>query len=83
LFGTAKMYPDISIVDAKLTWYVAVLSIVLGHVVSIWLSHRVALRQGLPARRTAVATLPLTLLMMTYTAISLLVIAEPMVTPAP
>jgi hypothetical protein len=83
IFGTAKWYPDISIVDAKLTWYVAVVSIVLGHVVSIWLSHRVALRQGLSPRSTAVATLPLTLLMMAYTAISLLVIAEPMVNPAP
>ena len=83
LLGTAKWYPDISIVDAKLTWYVAVIAIVLGHVVSIWLSHRVALRQGLSPRRTAVATLPLTLLMMAYTAISLLVIAEPMVNPAP
>jgi hypothetical protein len=83
LFGTAKWYPDISIVDAKLTWYVAVVFIVLGHAVSIWLSHRVALRQGLPPRRTAIATLPLTLLMMGYTAISLLVIAEPMVSPAP
>jgi hypothetical protein len=83
VFGTAKWYPDISIVDAKLTWYVAVFSIVLGHVASIWLSHRVALRQGLSPRRTAVATLPLTLLMMAYTAISLLVIAEPMVTPQP
>jgi hypothetical protein len=83
LFGTAKMYPDISIVDAKLTWYVAVIAIVLGHVVSIWLSHRVALRQGLSPRHTAVATLPLTLLMVAYTAISLIVIAEPMVNPKP
>ncbi len=83
LFGTAKWYPDISIVDAQLTWYVAVIAIVLGHVVSIWLSHRVALGQGLSPRRTAVATLPLTLLMIAYTAISLLVIAEPMVTPVP
>jgi hypothetical protein len=83
LFGTAKWYPDISIVDAKLTWYVAVIAIVLGHVVSIWLSHRVALRQGLSPRHTAVATLPLTLLMMAYTAISLIVIAEPMVRSAP
>jgi uncharacterized membrane protein len=83
LFGTAKWYPDISIVDAKLTWYVAVVSIVLGHVVSIWLSHRVALRQGLSPHRTTVATLPFTLLMMAYTAISLMVIAEPMVKSTP
>jgi hypothetical protein len=83
LFGTAKMYPDISIVDAKLTWFVAVIAIVLGHVVSIWLSHRVALRQGLTPHHTAIATLPLTLLMVAYTAVSLLVIAEPMVSPTP
>jgi hypothetical protein len=80
LFGTAKLYPDIGIIDAKLTWFVAVFSIVIGHVISIWLSHRVALRYGQPAGRTSLATLPLTLLMIFYTAVSLLVIAEPMVT---
>lgn len=35
IFGTAKWYPDIGLVDAQLTWYVAVVSIVLGHVMSI------------------------------------------------
>jgi hypothetical protein len=80
LFGTAKLYPDIGIIDAKVTWFVAVFSIVIGHVISIWLSHRIALRFGQPAVRTSLATLPLTLLMIFYTAVSLLVIAEPMLT---
>lgn len=83
LFGTARYYPDISVVDATVTWYVALASIVLGHVMSIWLAHRVALNLGLSARRTALGTLPLTLLMVAYTAISLTVIAEPMVSYSP
>ena len=79
LFGTARFYPDITIVDAKLTWYVAVVAIVAGHVMSIGLSHRIALDLRLSAGRTALVTLPLTVLMVLYTAISLTVIAEPMV----
>jgi hypothetical protein len=78
LFGTAKLYPDIGIIDAKVTWFVAVFAIVIGHVISIWLSHRVALRYGQAPVRTSLATMPLTLLMIFYTAVSLLVIAEPM-----
>ena len=85
LFGTARFYPDISVVDARLTWYVAVTSIVAGHVVSIWLAHRLALGLRLSPWRTALAMMPLTCLMLAYTAVSLVVIAEPMVvySPAP
>ena len=83
VLGTAKFYPDISVVDAKLTWLVAVTAIVVGHVLSIWQAHRVALTWGLSTRRTALATLPLTLLMIAYTAISLMVIAAPMVNDVP
>jgi len=83
VFGTAKFYPDISVVDAKLTWLVAVTAIVMGHVLSIWQAHRVALSWGLPTRRTALGTLPLTTLMIAYTAISLVVIAAPMVNDTP
>jgi len=45
----------------------------------VWLAHRVALRDFGSPRRAVVATLPLTLAMLVYTAISLAVIAEPMV----
>lgn len=79
VLGTAKFYPDISVMDAKLTWLVAVTAIVAGHVLSIWQAHRIALTWGLPTRRTALTTLPLTILMIAYTAISLVVIAAPMV----
>jgi hypothetical protein len=83
VLGTAKFYPDISVVDAKLTWLVAVTAIVVGHVMSIWQAHRIALSWGLSTCRTALATLPLTTLMMAYTAISLVVLAAPMVNDLP
>ena len=83
LFGTANWHANIGIVDAQATWYVAISAIVGGHVVAIWLAHRVALRECMLPRRAAIASIPLTVLMVAYTAISLLVIAEPMVTFEP
>ena len=80
LFGTAHLRANIGLVDARATWTIAVAAIVTGHVVSIWLAHRVALREFGTPRSAAVAGCPLTLLMIIYTAVSLTVIAEPMVT---
>ncbi len=80
LFGTAAMHANIGLVDARLTWHVAIGAIVIGHAIAVWLAHRVALRDAASPRQAALASLPLTLLMIIYTAISLSVIAEPMVT---
>jgi hypothetical protein len=79
LFGTAAFYPDIGIVDARFTWYSAISAIVTGHVISIWLAHRVAWREFGASRKAVTASIPLTVLMVAYTAISLSVIAEPLV----
>ena len=79
LFGTAGMHVNIGLVDAQLTWYVAIGAIVAGHVIAVWLAHRVALREFGAPRSAALASIPLTVLMVAYTAVSLSVIAEPMV----
>jgi hypothetical protein len=79
LLGTAGYTARIGIVDARTTWYVAIGAIVSGHVISIWLAHRVALRELGSVRRALVASIPLTVLMLGYTAVSLTIIAEPMV----
>ena len=83
LFGTAQLHTNIGLVDARLTWHVAVGAIVAGHAIAVWLAHRVALRDAASPRQAAIASLPLTVLMIAYTAISLSVIAEPMVTFEP
>ena len=79
LFGTANLHANIGLIDARLTWYIAISAIVIGHVIAVWLAHRVALREYLDPKRAALASVPLTILMVAYTALSLLAIAEPMV----
>ena len=60
LFGTADYRANTGIVDAAATWYVAIGAIVAGHVISIWLAHRVALRElGTPGKAVT-ACIPLT-----------------------
>ena len=79
LFGTAGWTPNIGLVGARFEWYVAVGAVVAGHVMSIWLAHRLMLHVVPAPRRAALASLPLTALMVGYTALSLWVIAEPLV----
>ena len=79
LFGTAGMYLDVGDLDAKATWTIAITAIVIGHAIAVWLGHRVALREFGAPREAAIASFPLTALMVGYTAVSLLLIVEPMV----
>jgi hypothetical protein len=86
LFGTAAHTPDIGLVDARLAWRIAIGAVVGGHVIAVWLAHRVALATFAGPRRAIAASIPLTALMVAYTAISLWVIADPLVrfrTPDP
>ena len=98
LLGTAHFYPDITLIDAKLTWYVATISIVTGHVVSVLMAHRVAchyseqlhalsfkamledptLEFEVTTIKPWILNIPMTLVMMGLTAMSLSIIAEPL-----
>jgi hypothetical protein len=86
LFGSAGRTPNVDVVDARTTWYVAIGAIVGGHVIAVWLAHVVALRSA-PSRALAIrALVPLTVLMVIYTGLSLSILAEPLVrfrTPDP
>lgn len=79
LFGTADFKPNSDIINAKFTWYLAVSSIVLGHVLAVVISHRAALRLSSSSQQAAWLCLPHTVLMTAYTLLSLLIIAEPLV----
>jgi hypothetical protein len=83
LFGTAGFRANTTIMNPRSTWYVAVAAIVAGHTVAIWLAHRVALRDFANPRGALLACVPLTLVMLVYTAMSLAIIAEPMVRFSP
>jgi hypothetical protein len=79
LFGTARYRPDIGIVGARAVWYTAVIAIVLGHVIAVYVAHVVALREIRDRRAALRSQLPMLVLMVGYTVVSLWIIAQPIV----
>lgn len=79
LFGTARYRPDIGIVGARFVWYLAVIAIVLGHVMAVYVAHVVALREFRDRRAALRSQLPMLVLMVGYTVVSLWIIAQPIV----
>jgi len=77
LFGTAGYRVDIGIAGARFAWYTAVIAIVVGHVIAVFLAH-VRAMGVFPARAAALRSqVPLTALMVAYTFVSLSILAEP------
>ncbi len=79
LFGTARYRPDIGLVGARAVWYTAVVAIVLGHVLAVYVAHVVALREYRDRRAALRSQLPMLVLMVGYTVVSLWIIAQPIV----
>jgi hypothetical protein len=79
LLGTARYRPDIGIVGARAVWYTAVVAIVLGHVLAVYVAHAVALREYRDRRAALRSQLPMLVLMVGYTVVSLWIIAQPIV----
>jgi hypothetical protein len=79
LFGTARYRPDIGLVGARFAWYTAVTAIVLGHVLAVYVAHVVALREYATRRAALRSQVPMLILMVGYTMVSLWIIAQPIV----
>jgi hypothetical protein len=85
LHPLSTVAPLLDWIPVSAIWYLSVGAIVLGHIVAVVLAHRLALREA--AGRRLLAGLPLVILMVGYTVLSLWIIAapitlEPGVTPA-
>ena len=79
VLGTAGYEPNTTIVDAKFVWFLSVAVIVAGHIASVYAAHVIALRR-LGDRRAALRSqYPMLALMVSYTAISLWILAQPIV----
>ncbi len=83
LLGTARYRPDIGIVGARFAWYTAVTSIVLGHIIAVYIAHVIALRRFTPRRAAILSQVPMLVLMVGYTIVSLWIIAQPIVETSP
>lgn len=79
LFGTAAYRLDIGIVNAKLVWYVAVTAIVVGHVCAVYIAHVMAMRVFADRGAALRSQIPMLVLMVGYTMISLWILSQPIV----
>lgn len=79
LLGTADYRVNIGVINAKIAWIISVTAIVLGHIISVYVAHVVALRRIVDHRLAIRGQYPMLLLMVFYTATSLWIIAQPIV----
>ena len=79
LFGTTLYRIDIGIVDAKFIWYMSVGAIVTGHIVAVWVGHRMAYALFADQGRARRSQYPMLALMVGYTMLSLWILAQPIV----
>jgi hypothetical protein len=79
LFGTANYQVDIGVVTPRLQWTVAVVSVVVGHLIAVYLSHVTAMRVFRSRRAALRSQIPMVLLMIGYTMISLWILSQPIV----
>jgi hypothetical protein len=79
LFGTAHYRIAVGIVGARFAWYTSVVVIVLGHVLAMYVAHRLALERFSEPQTARRSQYPLAALMVAYTMLSLWILAQPIV----
>ena len=82
LFQTADYSVNIAIVNARIVWIVAIASIVIGHVIAVFLAHITALRHFRAHDAALRSQRAMLILMVGYTMISLWILAQPITTYA-
>ena len=65
--------------DTRFVWITSVVAIVAGHIVAVYLAHAMALRSFHDNRATLLSQIPMLILMVGYTMISLWILAQPIV----
>ena len=81
LFGTTDYQTNLRIIGARTTWLLAVAAIVVGHIISVFLAHAIALRTFKDRRIALRSQLPMLVLMVGYTMVSLWILAQPITEP--
>jgi hypothetical protein len=79
LFGTTTHFIRPGIVGARIVWYLSVAAIVIGHVAAVYLAHVTALRDIADRQVALRSQYPMLVLMVSYTMLSLWIIAQPIV----
>ena len=77
LFGTAGYVVNIAITNARFIWFFAVISIVVGHIIAVYLAHLRANTIYGGGSLALKSQLPMLALMVIYTVVSLWIISRP------
>ena len=77
LFGTAEDRININVITVGFVWWVSIVAIVLGHVLSVYIAHMISLRRMPTSAQAVKSQYPMLALMVIYTATSLWIIAQP------
>ena len=77
LFGGRNFVPDRAAIPLKVIWHTAIVAIVVGHVIAVYVAHRVALDLFRTRRAALLSQIPMLLLMVGYTMTSLWMLAQP------
>ena len=79
LFGTSDFKINIAIIDARFIWVFSVIALVAGHIISVFTAHVIALRRTTSHSIAVRSQYPMLLLMVFFTAVSLWIVAQPIV----
>ncbi len=77
LFGTSAYAVNIGIINARFVWILAVVAIVIGHVIAVFLAHSTALRHFGAHDVALRSQRAMLVLMVGYTMVSLWILAQP------
>lgn len=77
LFGGRDFIPDRAAISLKVIWHTAIVAIVVGHVIAVYVAHRVALNVFGTRRAALLSQIPMLALMVAYTMTSLWMLAQP------
>jgi hypothetical protein len=83
LLGTAGYEMNVTIIGSRFVWFLAVGAIVIGHIIAVYLAHVIALRIFQARRPALYSQYPMLALMVSYTMVSLWILAQPIVKSPP
>lgn len=78
IFGTAWQFRAPILLDMSLLWHLQVGLIVLGHVLSVYVAHRIALQRFATPRMAMLSQLPMLAFMIALTVFGLWILAQPL-----
>ena len=79
LINTKSYEVNTYMVGPRFAWITSVISIVTGHIIAVYIAHIVAIRSIKDRSKALVSQYPMLVLMVGYTAVSLWIIAQPIV----